>query len=293
MEVRVISWNLFHGRDHAPDRALHTWRSRLLRITERGADHVQVNRDLFEQFAGLLADAEWDVALLQECPPRWAEELATRTRAEPHLVLTARNLPPALRALQSVAADLSPDLTASWEGGSNLTLVRARSPSVPVVADRRELTLTRRPETRRMAFTRLQSGLCIANLHASEARESAERELEMAAGVAVSWAAGDPLVFGGDFNLRAATSGPLLEGLLASHGLQGRPSSPQSVDHIRSRGMAQLAAASAWMPAWRDVPEPAPPTGSRALPIRLSDHAPIEAVFGFEPRGAETGAATG
>ena len=76
MEFTAISWNLFHGRDYPPDPALRTWRSRLLRFDERNATHVQVNRDLTAEFATLLAGAAWDVALLQECPPRFAEPLA-------------------------------------------------------------------------------------------------------------------------------------------------------------------------------------------------------------------------
>ena len=72
VEFTAISWNLFHGRDFPPDPALRTWRSRLLRITERNATHVQVNRDLRAEFAAMLAGWEWDVALLQECPPRWS-----------------------------------------------------------------------------------------------------------------------------------------------------------------------------------------------------------------------------
>ena len=78
MEARAITWNLFHGRDHPPEPELLTWRSRLLRNTERGDAHAQVNRDLFEEFAATLAKAEWDVALLQESPPRWAEVIVSR-----------------------------------------------------------------------------------------------------------------------------------------------------------------------------------------------------------------------
>ncbi|HEX8689256.1 MAG TPA: hypothetical protein VF729_03340, partial [Solirubrobacterales bacterium] len=71
MQLAAISWNLFHGRDFPPDPALLTWRSRLLRISERNGTHLQVNRELLPEFAELLAAAEWDVALLQECPPRF------------------------------------------------------------------------------------------------------------------------------------------------------------------------------------------------------------------------------
>ena len=51
MKLRAITWNLFHGRDFPPDPALLTWRSRLLRISERNATHLQVNRSLLPEFA--------------------------------------------------------------------------------------------------------------------------------------------------------------------------------------------------------------------------------------------------
>lgn len=277
MEVRVVSWNLFHGRDRAPDGSLHTWRSRLLQVTERGPTHAQVNRDLFEQFSTLLADAEWDVALLQECPPRWAEGLATDSGAEPHLALTARNLPPGLNRLQALAGRLNPDLVGSWEGGCNLTLVRTRRRAV---AERRELTLTRSPETRRMAFTRLLPGLCIANLHASEARRGAEGDVEMAARVAVTWAGGLPLIFGGDLNLRPASSAALFEDLAGRFLLLG-PTGAEAIDHILARGLDRLEPTRPWEPARREVPDPTHRGDSTPLPIRLSDHAPVEAVFAF------------
>ncbi|MCB0877290.1 MAG: hypothetical protein KDB46_13960, partial [Solirubrobacterales bacterium] len=191
MEIRALSWNLFHGRDRPPERELSSRRSRLFGVTERGSSHAQVNVDLREPFTDLLAGAEWDVALLQECPPRWAERLAESCDAEPHLVPTSRNLP-GLGRLQGLAADRNPDLIASWEGGSNLTLVRHGA-----IAERRHLRLTSRPERRMMAFTRLRSGVCIANLHASAERERAEREVAVAAGVAHEWSSGSPLILGG------------------------------------------------------------------------------------------------
>ena len=55
MELRALTWNLFHGRDFPPDPSLFSARSRLLRITERNATHAQVNRDLFAEFASTLA----------------------------------------------------------------------------------------------------------------------------------------------------------------------------------------------------------------------------------------------
>src|SRR5665811_1690207 len=169
VELTVLSWNLFHGRDFPPDRDLFTWRSRLLRRTERGATHVQVNRELLPEFTRLLAAAEWDLALLQECPPRWWGRLAAACDAEPHGVLTSRN---SLGALRARAARLNPDLIASAEGGSNLTLVRKafrcafRTSWVrkahrngEAIVERREATIhAGRTERRAMAFTRIVAG---------------------------------------------------------------------------------------------------------------------------------------
>jgi endonuclease/exonuclease/phosphatase family metal-dependent hydrolase len=280
MEVRAFSWNLFHGRDHPPESELLTWRSRLLRATERGPDHAQVNRDLFEEFAATLADADWDVALLQECPPRWAEGLGTACAADAHLVPTSRNVP-YLGPAQALAASWNPDLIASWEGGSNLTLMRTPGHGLAGVTERRSLCLATRPERRMMAFTRLGEDLCVANLHASAARGSAEVELIKAGWVAHEWAKGAPLILGGDFNLRPALSGHVFEQLSADFGLNG-PTGPRVIDHLLVSGLDVLEAPSQWPPHHREVPDPTAadmPEGTSPLPIRLSDHAPVVANF--------------
>jgi endonuclease/exonuclease/phosphatase family metal-dependent hydrolase len=279
MEARTVTWNLFHGRDHPPEPELLTWRSRLLRITERGDAHAQVNRDLFDQFAAVLAGAEWDVALLQECPPRWAERLAIACGADAHLVPTSRNLP-FLGAAQAFAATRNPDLIASWEGGSNLTLARTPGVEGRAVRERRSLRLAARPERRMMAFTRLGNDLCIANLHASAAREAAEAELIEAGRVAQRWAEGSPLILGGDFNLRPALSGHVFARLSAEHGLAA-PTGDRVIDHLLVAGLDVIEPPVQWAPEHREVPDPT--AGSAdvrpPLPIRLSDHAPVSALF--------------
>lgn len=273
MEVRALSWNLFHGRDHPPEPELRTWRSRLLRSTERGRFHAQVNRNIYKGFVSILANAEWDIALLQECPPRWAEDLATDCRAEPHLVPTSRNLP-GLGWLQGGFADWNPDLIASWEGGSNLTLIRTTRLPGPVIAERLMHRLTLRPERRAMAFTRLANGLCIGNLHASAERPAAETELPDAARMAARWAGPEPLLLGGDFNLRPALSGFVFEALERDHGLAAA-TGPKVIDHLLARGVEVMDAPQQWAPERREIPDPTA-TGGRVLPIRLSDHSPVE-----------------
>jgi endonuclease/exonuclease/phosphatase family metal-dependent hydrolase len=274
--VRALTWNLFHGRDFPPDPSLFTLRSRLLRITERSATHLQVNRDLLDEFTAVLRPAAWDVALLQECPPRWTEPLATACAADGHAALTSRNT---FGVLRSLIARLNPDLIASNEGGSNLTLARGGWS----IAERRELVLAPgpSPERRMMSFSRLGgdgSALCVANVHLSTGRARralAERELLLAAERAADWATGEPLILGGDFNIRPAESGVF--GLVAErHGLTGT-TAPGSLDHLLARGVELASPPRVWADSEREV-------DACGLAIRLSDHAPVEASFRLEVR---------
>jgi endonuclease/exonuclease/phosphatase family metal-dependent hydrolase len=269
VELTTIAWNLFHGRDFPPDPQLRSWRSRLLRIDERNETHVQVNRDLTVEFATLLSSWAWDVALLQECPPRFAVPLAQACGAEAHRALTSRN---ALGPLRGLLARQNPDLMASGEGGSNLTLVRVPG-RLGGIVERRDLTIhAGEPERRSMALTRTASGLCVANLHATNDRpELASEDVLHAARAAGEFAAGSPLIFGGDLNLRPAENPEVFERLREDFGLAA-PTAPQAIDHLLSRGLEVLEAPTAWPPERRELP-----LDGRAL--RLSDHNPVEARF--------------
>lgn len=275
MRFTALAWNLFHGRDFPPDPALFTWRSQLLGTSERNATHIQVNRDLPDEFAGLLAAAEWDVALLQECPPRFAEPLARACGAEAHTALTSRN---SFAALRAFLARRNPDLVAAAEGGSNLTLVRSSSP-LGGIAERRELAIHRgRPERRAMAFTRTGGGLCVANLHATNDRPDLATEDVLRAAEAASAGAGDsPLLFGGDLNLRPAESPGAFARLRDEFGLVTPPTGPHAIDHLLARGLEVVEPPRAWPPERREVDE-------EGLRLRLSDHAPVEACFATPPR---------
>jgi len=266
----VLVWNLFHGRDFPPDPKLRTWRSRLLRFDERNDTHVQVNRDLSREFATLLAGARWDVALLQECPPRFAEPLARACGAERHRALTSRN---ALGPLRALLAHQNPDLMASGEGGSNLTLVRVPGP-LGGIAERRELTIHEgEPERRSMAFTRTASGVCFANLHATnDWPRLAEADVAKAARAASEWAGAAPLVFGGDLNLRPAQQPRLFGRLDEEFGMAVAVTAPDAIDHVFCRGAEYVEEPEQWRPERRELP-----LEGRAL--RLSDHAPVQARF--------------
>jgi endonuclease/exonuclease/phosphatase family metal-dependent hydrolase len=132
-----------------------------------------------------------------------------------------------------------------------------------------------RPERRAMAFVRTASGVCIANLHATnDVPRLAEQDVIRAAGAAAGWAGGAPLLFGGDLNLRPAEDPTAFELLESRFGLRGL-TGPHAIDHLLTRGLRALAPARQWPPERREVRE-------GGLAIRLSDHAPVEARYTTE-----------
>jgi len=272
-----MTWNLFHGRDWPPESPLqvHAHKGNLSRGPRRGERYEQVNWELFDEFASMIAGVDWDVALFQECPPRWssrrrllwpANMLGEACGAEAHRALSARNW---LQPLSSLIGRWRPDLIGAWEGGSNTTLVR---PDAGSIAERRRVVLTWRPEIRVMALTRVASGLCLANVHVSTKPRSAERELLAAAGKAIEFAGDGPLLFGGDFNVRPNAAGVFAQ-LEDRFGLAAA-TAPDRLSHLLVRGLEAVEPPAAWPPEARDVTDPA--TG---LAIRLSDHNPVIGKF--------------
>ncbi len=175
MALRVITWNLLHGRSDPP-----------------------AGRYLLDEFTDALAGWEWDAALLQEVPPWWPARLAERLGAEHRLVLTSRN---AALPLRRAIATRWPDLIKSNGGGANAILVRGER-----MAAERTLRLCRLPERRQLLGVRLESGVWLRTLHASVRDDArARREAALAARAMLSWSAGAPVVLGGDFNVRSLT----------------------------------------------------------------------------------------
>ena len=221
----------------------------------------------------MLCAADWDVALLQECPPRWEPGFSRECGAESHTVKTSRNW------LENISWRIArgwPDLIGSSEGGSNLILAR---PSTGGIADRRELVLQpRRPERRTMAFARLGNGLCVTSLHASTHPPRAEPELLLAAEKATEWAGERPLVLGGDFNVRPGKS-TVYDEIERRFGLRGT-TAPDAIDHLLVRGVDAAGPARAWPDEDRELDED-------GLALRLSDHAPVEIELAWppDPRG--------
>jgi endonuclease/exonuclease/phosphatase family metal-dependent hydrolase len=148
-------------------------------------------------------------------PPWWPAELARAAGAEERSALTSRNR---LLPLRRAIARRRPDLIKSNGGGANALL--SRSP----IGDHRAVRLRLLPERRVMQLARLEDGTCVANVHLSTVERLAERELQNAFALAREWAGDDPLVFGGDFNLRR----PQLDGATQV--------AARDVDHVFVRG---------------------------------------------------------
>jgi endonuclease/exonuclease/phosphatase family metal-dependent hydrolase len=269
--VRVLTWNLFHGRDAPPEPGLERCRSRLLGEEAIGERYVQVGGSLRAPFAAVLAGERWHVALLQEAPPRWLAALCRASRASGALALTARNLGAPLRA---GVAERRPDLLRSWEGGSNQLLVR----DPWRIAAVHRLTLTRRPERRRLLLAALERAggarLTVGCLHGSVSGRGPERDLARAASAAAAFAGERPLILGGDLNLRPEHSSGAFAVVRDEHGLTGA-TGPLAIDHLLARGLDVLEPPRELPPSRREVVRD---DGRR---VRLSDHAPVVACFGM------------
>lgn len=174
--MRVLSWNVFHGRA-VPERRY----------------------SLTTEFIAALNGWDWDVALLQEVPPWWPELLAAECGAQQRHVLTSRNF--GLR-LRRALAERRPDLIKSSGGGANAILVRPSAGELTAHAQRR---LRIRPERRRVHGVRLEreeGPLWIANVHAQVRPHSHTRaDLEAAGAAVLRWAGREPCMLGGDLNV--------------------------------------------------------------------------------------------
>jgi endonuclease/exonuclease/phosphatase family metal-dependent hydrolase len=272
-----MTWNLFHGRDWPPepDLQVRANKGNFRRGPRLGKEYEQANWDLFDEFASLIRSVDWDVALFQEFPPSWSSRrrflwppnmLAEACGAESHRALSGRNW---LQPLTSIIGRWRPDLLGAWEGGSDTTLVR---PGAGGIAERRRVVLTRRPELRVMALTRLDSGPSVANVHVSTKPSSAERELLDAAERATQFAADGPLIFGGDFNVRPRAS-RVFDRLEERFGLAPR-TAPDRLSHLLVRGLEVVEHPTAWPPEARDRVDP-----ETGLKIRLADHNPVIGKF--------------
>ncbi len=213
--MRVVTWNLYHGRSVPP-----------------------AGRSLLNEFVAALDGWAWDVALLQEVPPWWPPLLARGAGAQERTQLTSRNW---LLPLRRAISTRNPDILKSNGGGANAILVRGQ------ILEHRALRLRRMPEARWVHGVRLADGAWVVNVHSHNHPEPlALADTQMAIEAARGWAAGAPLIFGGDVNLKRPPAFPGLVHLGGNH-----------VDHLYTDGR--------------------PAAGKREVLDRgtLSDHPPV------------------
>jgi endonuclease/exonuclease/phosphatase family metal-dependent hydrolase len=128
-----------------------------------------------------------------------------------------------------------------------------------------------------MVWARLEredgAALCVATLHASAHRSRrAAAEVERAARQAIEWSGRHPLVFGGDFNVRPSEQPWVFERLQLEHGFSA-PTGPGLIDHLLARRLAVREPPRQLAPGVRELRDAA------GMVVRLSDHAPVAAVF--------------
>ena len=176
-------------------------------------------------------------------PPWFPAKLAAYANADHRLQLTSRNQLLPLRRAISVR---NPDILKSSGGGCNAILVRGTA-----ILEHRTQRLRRLPEGRWVHGVRLPDGW-VVNVHSHNLPEAlALRDTKAAIAAARQWAAGAPLIFGGDINLKHPPEFPGLVHLAGNH-----------VDHLFTDGR---------------------PAAGKAQVINrgvLSDHPPVAVTLG-------------
>ncbi len=290
--LRVLTWNLFHGRDGLPGLGAtrrSTWRG----VPEDDGVHMHVNRKLTDLMARRIAGWAPDVAALQEVPTAGISRIVEVTGMRAVWTTTGPLIGP--RRVRDALAERNPDLWRTHEGNANVLLVgpgfhvvagSARSvrlnPVRTVLRLARELgleggeLLRYLPEPRRLVLARvaLPGGgeVAVGCAHCHNARHPGVvgREILLAAASVDAAAGGGPAVLAGDLNAPPSHSA-MAE--LAGLGWEGAAPLPgMGIDRILHRGLLVEDAVRRLPPADRDA-------GvwwrGRERRVRLSDHDPV------------------
>jgi len=294
--IRVIAWNLFHGRDGLPGLGA-TPRSTWLRQPEEDGVHVHLNRKLTREMARRIAAWDPDLCALQEVSTAGVREIAEATGMRAVWATTGPLIGPA--RLRDALAARNPDLWRTHEGNANALLVGRRLRLVPgsrgtvrlnplraIARDTRELGLTRGelvrylPEPRRLVLARVilpGGGELVAgstHCHNSRHPEVGGREIARAAAAVRQAAGGDPAVLAGDLN--APASHPALAALAAGGWGGAEPVPGIGIDRIVHRGLEVVEEPRRLDPHEREV---LVTWNGRTRRVRLSDHDPVVAVL--------------
>ena len=122
-----------------------------------------------------------------------------------------------------------------------------------------------------MAFVRTASGVCVANLHATNDWPKLAAEDVVKAARARRGGRPARRSSSAATSTSARQAAPGLRTAAEEFGL-AQPTAPDAIDHILCRGLEVVEPPRAWPPEQRELP-----LDGRAL--RLSDHAPVQARF--------------
>jgi endonuclease/exonuclease/phosphatase family metal-dependent hydrolase len=304
--IRVVTWNLFHGRDGLPGLGA-TRRSTWLRRPEDDGVHVHLNRKLTDLMAERLASWGPDVCALQEVPAAAVGQIARITGMRAIWTTTGPLVGPAW--LRDALAARNPDLWRTHEGNANVLLIGPRlelvegsrasvrlNPIGTILRATRRLGLERGellryiPEPRRLVVARIVAPggaeIAIGCTHCHNARhpDLVGMEIARAASAVTGAARGAGAVLAGDLNARP--SHPALAAL-AEEGWDGaEPGGGMGIDRILHRGMEVVVPARRLDVSEREV---GVTWRGRTRRVRLSDHDPV--VVTLRPTASASSAA--
>ena len=294
--IRIVTWNLFHGRDGLPGLGA-TRRSTWLGLPEDDGVHMHVNRKLTDLMAARLAAWEPDVCALQEVPTAAIRRIAAITGMRPEWTTTGPLIGPA--RLRDPLAARNPDLWRTHEGNANLILLGPRlamvegsrrgvrlNPVRDILRSARRLGLELGelvrylPEPRRLVVVRARTAdgaeIAIGCTHCHNARhpDVVGGEIARAAAAVLEEAGGGRAVLAGDLN--APATHPALAALAASGWGGAEPGGGMGIDRIVHRGLEVVEPARRLAGADREVGVTWRGLSRR---VRLSDHDPVVATL--------------
>ena len=263
VKLQIRTWNIAHGLDVPPMR--------------EGYRHLR--RKHLGTMAALMVEDAPDVIALQEVPV-WAGPLLHRRTGMgitlapaygAHVPFLHVPLPLAVgaavgRALPNVVRTQVEGQANAVLFGAGLLLVSARRTQVN---DRRRL----RGEPRIIQLVRLRHRregreFVVGNVHLDSGDNRAQ--VERAGFLLERFARGAPMILLGDVNATARSAG--VRSLVARGWIEDVADDGLRIDHIFVRGFDVEEPATPWDPRRREI------VTDGQLPIRLSDHAPVDAV---------------
>jgi len=290
--IRVVTWNLFHGRDGLPGLGA-TRRSTWLRRPEEDGVHIHLNRKFTDRMAERLASWEPDIAALQEVPVAAIGPIADATGMAAVWTTTGPLIGPA--GLRDALARRNPDLWRTHESNANVLLIGPRlglvegsrvsvrlNPVTTILRTARRLRLERGelvrylPEPRRLVLCRVitpggaQIVAGCAHCHNARHPDVVGLEIARAAAAVRDAARGGAAVLGADFN--APPSHPAMDALTTDGWAGAEPADDMGIDRIVHRGLEVAGAARRLDPREREID-----VTWRGLTrrVRLSDHDPV------------------